>query len=280
MQTKKQNPLLAGLFFILALGFTVVTVISVIDMIEWFDYMSTSGILINIALVIGTVFVFCVPAYLLGAYFLNMGTEKYMHAAIRFSVSGWFILFAEVMYLFISTLIDYGFVSDQLVSVILTLLPLIITSVLYKKKDAYGNDLNAAKITSALYFLYLGLFNTIYKIAIDSIGSGALNVITFILSTILGLAIPGAFCYFYFKLEGKAAGNGAPAAYGQPQYGQPQYQQNPYQQQNPYGPQAPVPPVQQAPAQPQAPAAKFCPFCGAQMPAGSGFCTNCGGKLQ
>ena len=277
MQAKKQNPLLAGLFILLALGFTVVTVISVIDLIDWFDYMTTSGIIINISLVIGTVFVFCVPAYLLGAYFLNMGSEKFMHAAIRYSVSGWFILFAEVLYLFISTLIDYGFVSDLLVSLILTLLPLVITTVLYKKKDAYGNDLNTAKIASVFYFLYLGLFNTIYKIAMDSIGSGALNVITFILSAILGIAIPGAFCYFYFKLEGKAA---APAAYGQPQqFGQQPYQQ-PYQPQNPYGPQAPVPPVQQAPVQPQAPATKFCPACGSQMPAESGFCTNCGNKLQ
>ena len=279
MQTKKQNPLLAGLFFILALGFTVVTVISVIDLIEWFDYLTTSGILINISLVIGTVFVFCVPAFLLGAYFMNMGTEKYMHAAIRFSVSGWFILFAEVMYLFVSTLIDYGFVSDQLVSVILTLLPLVITTVLFKKKDALGNDLNTAKITSVLYFLYLGLFNTIYKIAMDSIGTGALNIIAFILSAILGIAIPGAFCYFYFKLEGKAVRDGAPA-YGQP-YGPQQYPQNPYGPQAPVAPQAPVPPVQQAPVQPQAqaPVTKFCPACGSQNPVESGFCRNCGNQL-
>ena len=291
MQNKKQIMPLAALHYLLGAGLTVVIIVALIMDIDaglfdadWF------GIYTLFASLIGTFFVFAVPSFALGAYFMNMGTEKHMHTAIRFSVSGWTILFIETFSVFIYVLAEYKFVFDYFLSVLLTLLPLIIITVLFKKKDAYGADLNGAKIASVLYFVYLALFNTIYKVARSAIGSDALSIITFVLSAIMGLTITLSICYFYFKLEGKAVG--APVAYGpqnnygygpQQPYGQPQYQQNPYQQpyqQNPYAPQAPVPPVQQAPVQPQAPAAKFCTSCGSQVDPNAAFCNNCGGKLQ
>lgn len=287
MQAKKQNPLLTGLFVILALGFTVISVLSIIEVIKWIDYMTTEGIIINFSLLVGQYFVFAIPAFALAAYFWNMDNEKNLFTAIRFSVSGWVILFIEVTFLFIETLIQYEFVFEYFLSVLLTLLPLIVTGILYKKKDAFGADLNGARIASAVYFLYLGIFNWLYVIIRNAIPSGTEGTISFILSILLGVAISGAFCYFYFKLVNAPAGAPSysqPQQYGQQPYGQPQNPYGPQQpqqyQQNPYGaPAAPVPPVQQAPVQPQAPVTKFCPACGSQMPVDCGFCTNCGNKL-
>ncbi len=286
MQTKKQNPLLAGLFIFLALGFTVLMVISVIDLIDWFEFMTTTGIILNIAAIVGSVFVFCIPAYILGAYFIDMSKDRLVHAAIRYSVAGWFILFAEAVYSFIATLIDYGFVSNLLVSLLLLLLPLIFTALLYSKRNGYSSELNTAKIASVMYFLYLGLFYTIYDIATGSIGSDALSIITFIIRAILGLAISGAFCYYYFKLGNTSQpqqygpqnnyGYGPQQPYGQ-QYGQQNGPLQQFRQQNGYAapaaPVAPVPPVQQAPA------AKFCTSCGSQVDPNAAFCNNCGNKL-
>lgn len=280
MQNKKQIIPLAALHFLLGTALLVLTVISIVEIIDVWDYMDAFSIFVTFATLIGTFFVFSVASFALGAYFMNMGTEKQMHTAIRYSVSGWGIMFIAVLATFIYVLVEYQFVFEYFLSVLLTLLPLIITGVLYKKRDAYGNDLNTAKIMSIFYFMYLGLFNTIYKVARGTIGSGAVNIIVFVLSAVMGLTITLSICYFYFKLEGKAVRDGAPAAYGQQQFGQQPYQQNPYGPQAPVAPQAPVPPVQQAPVQPQVPATKFCPACGSQMPAESGFCTNCGNKLQ
>ena len=313
MQNKKQIMPMAALHFLLGAALSVVIIIALIMDIDGGIFEADAfSIIITFASLIGTIFVFAIPSFALGAYFMDMGSEKQMHTAIRYSVSGWTIMFMYSTAYFIYWLAEVGeFYFEVFLPVLLSLLPLVITSVLYKKKDAYGMDLNGAKIASVLYFAYLGLFNTIYKIARDLIGSTALSIISFILSSIMGLTITLSFCYFYFKLEGKAVREGAPAAYGQPQYGpqpygqpqygqpqygpqqpqygpqQPQYgpQQQPYAQpqqyqQNPYGaPDAPVPPVQQAPVQQQAPLAKFCPACGGQNPVESGFCRNCGNQL-
>lgn len=291
MQAKKQNLLFAGLHILLGLGFLVLTVISVIDLIDWLDYMSWIEIVMSVATLVGTVFVFCIPSFTLGMYFLDMDNPKNMYSTLRWSVSGWVILLLDVLFVFGYVLIEYKFVFDNFLSVLLTLLPLIFVGIVYGKRNAYGNELNACRIGSVLYFMYLGLFNTIYKAAVTGIGSGALNIITFILSAIMGLTISLSICYYYFKLDVAAKpaygpqnnyGYGPQQPYGQ-QYA-PQYQQNPYaQQNNGYAAQAaPVPPVQQpvqqAPVQ-QAPAAKFCPACGTRVDANAAFCNNCGNKL-
>ncbi len=292
MQTKKQNLLFAGLHILLGLGFLVLTVISVIDLIDWLDYMSWIEIFLSVATLVGTVFVFCIPSFTLGMYFLDMDNPKNMYGTLRWSVSGWVILLIEVLFVFGYVLIEYKFVFDNFLSVLLTLLPLIFVGIVYGKRRAYGNELNAARAGSVLYFMYLGLFNTIYKAAVTGIGSGALNIITFILSAIMGLTISLSVCYYYFKLDGAAKpaygpqygpqnnyGYGPQQPYGQ-QYGPQQYQQNPYApQNNGYAPPAaPVPPVQQAPVQ-QPPATKFCTACGARVDANAAFCNNCGNKL-
>lgn len=287
MQTKKQNPLLAGLFIILALGFTALMIISIIRVFDWIDYMSAEGIIVTFATLIGQYFVFAVPAFALAAYFLNMGAEKNIFTAIRFSVSGWVILFIEVVYAFISTLINDEFVFENLLSVLLTLLPLVVTSILYVKKDAYGNNLNGARIASVVYFLYLGVFNWLYTVIKNAIPGGAEGTISFILSILLGVAIPGAFCYYYFKLGNTSQpqqygpqnnyGYGPQQPYGQ-QYGQQNGPLQQFRQQNGYAaPDAPVPPV---PPVQQAPAAKFCTSCGSQVDPNAAFCNNCGNKLQ
>jgi hypothetical protein len=285
MQAKKQNVLLAGLHFLLGVGFLVLTVISVIELIDLFDYMNELGIFLNIAAVVGTVFVFCIPSFTLGMYFMDMDKPNQMYNTLRWSVAGWVILLIETLVAFIYTLVEYKFVFENLLGVILTLLPLIFIGVVYKKREAMGNDLNACRVGAVLYFMYLGLFNTIYKAAVTGIGSGAENIITFILSAVMGLTISLSICYYYFKLGNTAQpqqygpqnnyGYGPQQPYGQ-QYGQ---QNGPLQQfrqqQNGYAaPAAPVPPVQQAPA------AKFCTSCGSQVDPNAAFCNNCGNKLQ
>lgn len=291
MQAKKQNVLLAGLHFLLGAALTIVFIIAIIMDIDAgiFDADALS-IILTFAALVGEFFVFAAASFALGAYFLDMDSEKHVHSALRYSVSGWVIMLLYSATYFIYVLAEYQFVFDLLLSVILTLLPLIFVGIVYSKRHAYGNDLNIARVGAVLYFMYIGLFNTIYTLVATGVGPNAMNIISFILSAVMGLTISLSICYYYFKLGNTAQpqqygpqnnyGYGPQQPYGQ-QYGQ---QNGPLQQfrqqQNPYAPQAPVPPVQQAPVQPQAPATKFCPFCGAQMPAGSAFCTNCGGKLQ
>ena len=286
MQAKKQNVLLAALHFLLGVGFLVLTVLSIIDLIDMFEYMNELGIFLNVSALVGTVFVFCIPSFTLGMYFMDMDKPNQMYNTLRWSVSGWVILLIETLAAFIYVLVEYKFVFENFLGVILTLLPLIFVSVIYRKKEAMGSDLNACRVGSVLYFMYLGLFNTIYKAAVTGIGSGAENIITFILSAVMGLTISLSICYYYFKLGNTAQ----PRQYGpqnnygygpqQPQqYGPQQPQQYGPQQPQQYGyaapvaPDAPVPPVQQAPA------TKFCTACGAQVDANAGFCNNCGNKL-
>ena len=287
MQAKKQNVLLAGLHFLLGVGFLVLTVLSIIDLIDMFEYMNELGIFINIAAIVGTVFVFCIPSFTLGMYFMDMDKPNQMYNTLRWSVSGWAILLIETLVAFIYVLVEYKFVFENFLGVILTLLPLIFVGVVYKKREAMGSDLNACRVGSVLYFMYLGLFNTIYKAAVTGIGSGAENIITFILSAVMGLTISLSICYYYFKLGNTAQpqqygpqnnyGYGPQQPYGQ-QYGQQNGPLQQFRQQNGYAapaaPVAPVPPVQQAPA------AKFCTSCGSQVDPNAAFCNNCGNKLQ
>ena len=63
--------------------------------------------------------------------------------------------------------------------------------------------------------------------------------------------------------------------YQQPQYQAPQYQQPQYQQPQYQQPQYQAPQYQQ----PEAPQTVYCPYCGAQLPASSTFCHNCGARF-
>ena len=295
MQAKKQNALLAGLHFLLATAYLVMVVISFIDLTEYFDYMGALTAITTVAALVGAVFVFGVSSYMVGAYYLDMGSGKRIHGAIGWAVAGWTLIFLASLAKFINIVVEYQFVTDIFIRLLLTLLPLVITGVLYSKRHAMGSDLNPARISSVLYFMYLGLFYTIYDIASGNIADTAQEIITFVIRAILGLTITLSICYYYFKLGNTVQ----PQQYGpqnnygygpQQPYGQPYGQQNgplqQFRQQNGYA--APVPPVQQAPVQQpvqppvqqQAPVAKFCTSCGTPVDPNAAFCNNCGNKLH
>ena len=301
MQTKKQIMPLAALHFLLGAAMTIVFVITVIlYIIDGVFEMDALPIVLTFAVLVGEFFVFAIPSFALGSYFTNMDSGKQVHNALTYSVSGWVIMFLYTAFYFVKILVGYGFVFELFLDVVLTLLPLIFLGIVYGNRHAYGSGLNAARVGSVLYFIYLGLFNTIYT-AVTGIGSGALSIISFILRAIIGLTIPLSICYYYFKLESTAKpvygqqygprnnyGYGPQQPYGQPYapqqpYGQ-QYQQNPYAQHNNgyAAPAAPIPPVQQpvqqAPVQRQT-ASNFCTACGARVDANAAFCNNCGNKL-
>lgn len=270
MKNKKRIIPLAVLNFLFGAAFAVLLMLSIIDFIEWIKYMDFLDIMTIVSTFVGEAFIFVVPAIMLGKFYINMANDRPVSGAASYTFTGWLILFIEVLVSFIKILVNGALEAETVIGFIATLFVLIVTGILFAKREAYSRDLTGARVASVMYLIYLGGFETVYKIANGTLSyASTLTVITFVITAVLGILIPLSFILFYFALGGKAV-RPAPAQpnYVQQNYAQPQF--------NGYG----VQPQQQAPAQPQAPATKFCPFCGAQMPAGSAFCSNCGGKLQ